>query len=157
VSRHRGLGRHRDDQVWGDADEVYGKLGKAVKLGLSPPEFDDDVLALDIAEFAKTLPELLQSRLRRDGRTAREKADPIDLPRRLRLDGERRGEEAERCTGDECPPVHHSITWSARCRSDGGIVRPRALAVFRLMTSSYLLGCSMGRSAGLAPLRILST
>ena len=27
----------------------------------------------------------------------------------------------------------YSITWSARCRSDGGIVRPRALAVFKLM------------------------
>ena len=51
----------------------------------------------------------------------------------------------------------HSITWSARCRSDGGIVRPRALAVLRLMTSSNLVACSIGKSAGLAPLRILST
>jgi hypothetical protein len=34
----------------------------------------------------------------------------------------------------------HSITWSARCSSDGGIVRPRALAVLRLMTSSNLVG-----------------
>ena len=37
------------------------------------------------------------------------------------------------------PRVHrlsHSITWSARCRSDGGIVRPSALAVLRLITSS---------------------
>src|SRR6266851_1043582 len=50
-----------------------------------------------------------------------------------------------------------SITWSARCRSDGGIVRPRALAVLRLMTSSNLVGCSIGRSEGFAPLRILST
>ena len=52
--------------------------------------------------------------------------------------------------------VHYSITSSARCRSDGGIVRPMALAVLRLMTSSYLEACSTGRSAGLAPLRILS-
>jgi hypothetical protein len=34
------------------------------------------------------------------------------------------------------------------------MVRPSALAVFRLMTSSNFVGCSMGRSAGLAPLRI---
>jgi hypothetical protein len=32
-------------------------------------------------------------------------------------------------------PGPYSITWSARWRSDGGIVRPRALAVWRLMTT----------------------
>jgi hypothetical protein len=36
-------------------------------------------------------------------------------------------------------------------------VRPSALAVLRLMTSSNFVGCSAGRSAGFAPLRILST
>ena len=53
--------------------------------------------------------------------------------------------------------VGHWITSSARPSSEGGIARPRALAVLRLMTSSNLVGCSMGRSAGLAPFRILST
>ena len=48
------------------------------------------------------------------------------------------------------------MTWSARPSTDGGIVRPRALAVFRLMTRSNFVGCSTGRSAGFAPLRILS-
>ena len=51
----------------------------------------------------------------------------------------------------------YSITSSARASSDGGIVRPSALAVLRLMTSSNFVGCSTGRSPGLAPLRILST
>jgi ABC transporter substrate binding protein len=51
----------------------------------------------------------------------------------------------------------YSITWSARCSSDCGIVRPRAFAVLRLNTSSNLVGCSTGRSAGFAPFRILST
>ncbi len=37
------------------------------------------------------------------------------------------------------------------------MVRPSALAVLRLMTSSNFVGCSTGRSAGLAPFRILST
>jgi hypothetical protein len=49
------------------------------------------------------------------------------------------------------------ITWSARSRSDCGIVSPSAFAVLRLITSSKLVGCSTGRSAGFAPLRILST
>jgi hypothetical protein len=38
-----------------------------------------------------------------------------------------------------------------------GIVRPRALAVLRLMTSSNVVSCSTGSSAGFAPLKILST
>ena len=47
------------------------------------------------------------------------------------------------------------MIWSARWSSDCGIVSPSAFAVFRLMTSSNFVGCSTGRSAGLAPLRIL--
>ena len=35
----------------------------------------------------------------------------------------------------------HSITSSARASSVGGTSRPSALAVLRLMTSSYLVGC----------------
>src|SRR2546430_156393 len=49
------------------------------------------------------------------------------------------------------------ITLSARASTLGGIVRPICFAAFRLMTNSNFLGCSTGRSAGLAPLRILST
>jgi hypothetical protein len=37
------------------------------------------------------------------------------------------------------------------------MVSPSAWDVFRLMTSSNVVGCSTGRSAGLAPFRILST
>jgi len=51
----------------------------------------------------------------------------------------------------------YPITWSARSSSECGIVSPRALAVFRLMTSSNFVGCSTGRSAGLVPLRTRST
>ena len=47
----------------------------------------------------------------------------------------------------------YSITSSARATSVGGTTRPRALAVFILITSSNLVGISTGRSAGLAPLR----
>src|SRR4029453_1185554 len=59
--------------------------------------------------------------------------------------------------GEQLGHGAYSITWSARWRSDGGIVRPRALAVLRLMISSNLVGCSTGRSPDLAPLRIFAT
>jgi hypothetical protein len=49
----------------------------------------------------------------------------------------------------------HSITSSARARINGGIVRPSALAVLRLTTSSNVVGCWTGRSAGFSPFRIL--
>ena len=48
----------------------------------------------------------------------------------------------------------HRITSSARSNSDCGMARPSALAVFTLMHNSNRFGCSMGNSAGLAPLRI---
>ena len=51
----------------------------------------------------------------------------------------------------------HSITSSARASSVGGTSRPSALAVLRLMTSSYLVGACTGRSAGFSPLRMRST
>src|SRR5437899_496613 len=43
------------------------------------------------------------------------------------------------------------MTWSARARTDCGIVRLSAFAVFRLITSSNFVGCSTGKSAGLVP------
>ena len=51
----------------------------------------------------------------------------------------------------------HSITSSARRSSDVGNSMPIAFAVLRLTTSSYLTGCSTGRSPGWAPLRIFAT
>jgi len=50
--------------------------------------------------------------------------------------------------------VTYSITSSARARIEGGMVRPSALAVFKLTTNSKVVGCCTGRSAGLAPFRI---
>src|SRR5262249_35736869 len=82
-----------------------------------------------------------------------------DAPHRLALLRARR--ERPRCRRaaeqrDEGAPPH-SITSSARARSVGGTSKPKALAVFRLTTNSNLVPCCTGRSAGFAPLRILST
>jgi hypothetical protein len=49
------------------------------------------------------------------------------------------------------PQRSTSVAWDS---SDGGMVRPMASAVFRLMTSSKAVGASMGSSPGLAPFRI---
>jgi hypothetical protein len=51
----------------------------------------------------------------------------------------------------------HSITSSARNKIDVGNSMPIALAVLRFTTSSNLLGCSIGISPTLVPLRILTT
>ncbi len=72
----------------------------------------------------------------------------------------RHNEPALRATNG---PMHcsnnrdYSITSSARASSVGGIAKPIALAVVRLITSSNLVGCSIGRSPGFAPRKILST
>jgi hypothetical protein len=48
----------------------------------------------------------------------------------------------------------YSITSSAVASNLSGAVRPIVLAAWALMTSSNLLACTIGRSAGFAPLRM---
>src|SRR5262249_61237499 len=65
-----------------------------------------------------------------------------------------RGHTAEQ--RDELAALH-SITSSARARSIGATVRPSTLAAVKLITSSNLVGNSIGRSPALAPFKILPT
>ena len=53
--------------------------------------------------------------------------------------------------------IAYCMIRSARWSTAWGIVSLSAFAVRRLMTSSKVVGCSMGKSDGFAPLRILST
>ena len=53
--------------------------------------------------------------------------------------------------------VDHCTISSALPSRDCGTVNPSVLAALRLITSSNWVGCSMGNSPGLVPLRILST
>ena len=55
------------------------------------------------------------------------------------------------------PRGRYSITASARSKIEVGNSMPTAFAVLRLTTNSNLLGCSTGRSAGLAPRSTLAT
>src|SRR5947199_4294321 len=51
----------------------------------------------------------------------------------------------------------YSMTSSARSTVEVGNVTPIALAVFKLSANSKLIGCSIGRPDGFAPLRIFAT
>ena len=117
-------------------------LGLIVSAG----HFDD--LRTIQAEFAHFLSE----RRMIDGRSIqrRKMSNPVDLPRfiLLRLGSERPQESPNRQPTDECAAVQHWMISSARTKSDWGIVRPRALAVLRLITRSNFVGCSTGKSPG---------
>ena len=56
-----------------------------------------------------------------------------------------------------CEAQDYWITSVASWSTAGGMVSPIARAALRLTTKSNVVGCSTGRSAGFAPLRILST
>src|SRR5215831_17799106 len=85
-----------------------------------------------------------------------EDADPPHALALLRARHERpRGRRAAEQRHERA--AFHSITSSATNRMSRLIVSPTSLAAFTLMTSSNLVGRSTGKSAGFAPLRILST
>src|SRR5262249_16208771 len=80
-----------------------------------------------------------------------------ELPDRPQRKASARRRAAEQ--RDELATLHrrnHSITSSARATIVGGMVRPSARAVCRLMTNSNLVGCWTGKWDGSAPLSILS-
>src|SRR5262245_17956967 len=150
------------------ANQLGCKRRQLIVSAICPAKVDRDVLAFDV-------PDVLQSLAER-GHTVRivprrprvEKADHwqrrLLRARRERPRG-RAGEQQEKVTALYgahsrtelgCAPLH-SITLSARRTSPAGISCPIALAVLRLMTSSNLVGCSMGRSTGLPPRKTLTT
>src|SRR5262245_59628203 len=158
--------------AWGEDDinlernQFSRESGEPLRLPLGIAVFNHEVAALDVTEVTQSLEEGL-NHVGGSGHVEGQEAYSSDLGRLLGLGSERaEGAEEGAPVHHRCPslsfrtstaPTSHSITWSARCSSDGGIFRPSALAVLRLMTSSNLVGCSTGRSLGLAPLSILST
>ena len=121
----------------------------------SPVILDCHVLALDGAGFVEAFTERSGMAHGGLGRPAADKADHRQC-RLLRARRERPRRRRATEQRDELAPSH-SITSSARASSVGGTSRPSALAVLRLITSSNLVGCMTGRSAGLAPLRMRPT
>src|SRR5262245_37949313 len=104
-----------------------------MKVPFCRPVLDDDVASFvppKLAQaVAKGLPHVA------DGRRHRwsQDADTLKLCLLLRLNDERRSEDAPTHQSDECSSVHqsfaHRMTSSARNSRDCGMVKPRALAV----------------------------
>ena len=130
------------------------KFGQAL-IAFRPAGIERDVLAFDEAGFLQAAAESVVERLRCADNGAK-KSDHGQ--RRLLSVGRSREPAKESAAGErhELPP-HHSITSSARLTSVTGRSKPSALAVFRLMTRSYLFGACTGRSAGFSPFRMRST
>src|SRR5262249_38714982 len=143
-----------------DVDFEPGKLGRdlgqAIAAPVCPAIFDRDRAALDPAEVVESPRECCRPLTFRQRCAVAQEPDNWSLPRLLRARRER-----PRCRRaaeqlDELPSLH-SITSFANASSRSGTLRPSSFAVFRLITSSNLVGCWTGRSDALAPLRILST
>src|SRR5262249_30078126 len=83
-----------------------------------------------------------------------ERTNSIDLRLLLRAGRERPRRRRAAEQRDELAALH-SITSSARASKVGGISRPSARAVCRLITNSNLVGCTTGKPPGFAALRIL--
>src|SRR5262249_58990107 len=119
---------------------------QSIQLIIGPAILDDDVLTLDKASFFEALAKSTQTVL--DHRARRSVVEEPDH-RHCRLLRARR-ERPRRRTAEQRDELaaFHSITSSARASTAAGISRPSALAVLRLITSSYLVGACTGKSAG---------
>src|SRR6516162_8950739 len=123
-------------------------------MTLRPAVFDHHVLSFSPARLAESLVERSYKRSGGAGRPHAEKTDHRHRPL-LRARGARRYRHRASQQEQQLAAVHHSMTSSARARIEGGTVRPSSFAVLRLTTSSKVVGCWTGRSAGFSPLRIL--
>src|SRR5262245_13468510 len=148
-----------DDHGHRKAHQFGCHFGKSIVSTFRPAERDVHILALHIADLAQALAKSGQVRSglasRRGGKKHDHRHHRLLGARRERPPGRRAAEQRYELAPFELSA--HSITSSARASSVGGTSRPSAFAVLRLTTSSNFVGCSTGSSAGLAPLRILST
>src|SRR5262249_44941919 len=126
---------------------------QSVEATIAGAIFDRDVAPFDVADVLEALPNSSDLSIIELG--AEEHADQ----RHTRLLGVRRERPRNRRPAEQRyeRAALHSITSSARASNVGGTSRPRALAVLRLITSSYLVGACTGRSAGFSPFRMRST
>src|SRR5262249_25593881 len=147
----RGSAARHGDHVDLAADQIGRQSRQSIVTTVRPAIFDRHVLPRDVAGFTEALPEWRQVLFVLVSRPAIEDPDyryrGLLRPRRNRP--RRRATEQR----DELAPSDHSITSSARASTVAGTSRPSALAVLRLITSSYLVGACTGRSAGFSPLR----
>jgi hypothetical protein len=145
-------GRLCYDDVGLQADQLLRECSYPIVVSARPTKVHPHVTAIGPTEVGKRLSE------RRDATVFVERHEHADAPHSLTLlrprhNWPRRHAPEPR---DE-RSAFHWITSSAVASSVSGMVRPRALAVLRLMTSSYLTGACTGSSAVFSPLRMRST
>src|SRR5262249_1686273 len=167
--------RRRDDGVGNcvyERDFVCFKIPRcrlgSLHISLCIPDLEGEVFALFKPQLPQPLSQSVNSLVPRTSR--KQNSYAIDL--RL-LRGARRNGQQDNCEQTEANLSPHRlprfilpfsflllpylITLSARYSTDWGIIRPICFAILRLMMNSNFVGCSTGKSAGLAPFRILST
>jgi hypothetical protein len=113
-------------------DQLGSELRESIGFPFGKAIINGEVAVLDVAELAHALTECAQEVRQRAGELIQE-ADPCD-PVLLRLNDQRHGHETASQHADERPARRHWMISSARASTDGGIVRPRALAVFEPVT-----------------------
>src|SRR5262249_53026461 len=153
--RERECGARRGDHCHLSTHQASQQCWQAIVLTLQPVVLAPPVPASAVAGFVETFTK--RGRIPRVG-LGRPVSDKPTHRHRLLLRARR--ERPRRRTADqsdELAPLHHSITSSARASRVAGTSRPSVLAVLRLMTSSNLVGCWTGMSAGFDPRSILST
>ena len=162
LALHGSSNRRRtgEDDVGLQGDQLFREHLVLIGSIRREADVDTDVAVFRPPELLEPLPECrkLGLRFRIVLSSVHQHADASQLVRLLRFGDERRKGEAADCEpAEKGAPVHQWMISSARTSSDCGMARPSVLAVLRLMTSSNFVGCSTGRSAGVAPVRILCT
>src|SRR5262249_30873391 len=131
-------------------DEIPNRLAHAIHPIPGVDELEGEILSFDVPKLAHPL---IESHPEGECPRIWRRRTHTQYPRWSLLRARR---ERPRCRAaeqhDELATLH-SITSSASASSVGGISRPSAFAVFRLMTNSNLVACITGRSAGFSPLR----
>src|SRR5262249_14165407 len=150
-----GLGEYN---VRREGDQFRRVSTKAVHITRGPTRVDPHVAPISPAQFHQPVHERGEPSLplRIILACIQEHADAPHALALLRARHPRPRDRRPTEQRDEVAPLH-SITSSARASSMGGISRPSAFAVFRLMTSSNLVGACTGKSATLSPFRMRST
>src|SRR5262245_31791976 len=143
-----------DDYIDLESHELICNLDKTLAASVRPAILDRDIAPLRPTYLPQPGDKCRSPLTLRRRRARAQQPDGRHLPLRPRRERPRGRRTAEQ--RDELAPSH-SITSSAATSSLSGTVRPSIRAVWWLITSSNLLDCTTGRSAGLAPLRIRPT
>ena len=104
----------RDNHVDSEANQFPRKCGKSIGLTVRPAHFDDDVSPSTQPEFSESFRNAAIAIPWSGGRSP-QVPDPVDLPRLLRLGGERRGEEHRTRASEERATVDHWVRPQAVC------------------------------------------